>query len=195
MQTIESEPWQWRRIVFTLKPLWDVEIIDFTNYVAMTQEIGGIIPDTTPIPANPGGIQNGLIRYSRSLEILPDDQLGVVLQDIIQGSAGVDWSDAMIAPLNRSAVTVLSDRKRSIRSGNDSGTMRDFKTWIPLNATMSYQSDETGSFDVQGAFADGGANGLDNVYVLDLFRKMASASGIPARLRVTSTATAYWHER
>lgn len=194
IETGSSDPWMWRRIVFTKKGGWDGTLVDFTNYVTRVNEIDSVLPVTGQVPPNPALLQ-GNDRYSRPLEALPVAQYEIVLSDMFQGRRSVDYQGWMAGKIDRSKIHVLSDRRRRIVSGNDSPVMREYKHWIPLNKRMRYGYHESGSItDATGGFASDGTYGnlLDDVYVVDLFEQLSAA---PSDLVISGQATAYWHEK
>lgn len=177
--TSNGEPWVWRRIVFTLK--------------------GDNIRDagsTTALPHTSAGNV-----YNRHSLILSDNTAtGNAIQaelwdQIFAGSAGVDWNDIMSAPLERRQITVIKDRRRILRSGNASGTVRYIKDWIPLNKTLVYDDDEIGGFDsTTNFYSTTGKPGMGDLYVLDLFRPNSFTAG-SGQIGWSPTGTLYWHER
>jgi len=194
LETDGSDPWTWRRIVFQKKQRFDVEVVDETNYVTRQQDIDAVLPATGQIPPNPYLLE-GLIRYGRSLEPLPAPQYESVARQVFQGTRGVDYVEYVTAKTNPSTITVLRDKTVQIRSGNESGVMRDVKWWLPLNKRMQYFSQESGSLQITSEFADfaNGKDGLmDDVYILDLFAQLTDA---PGNITMSTTTTAYWHEK
>lgn len=194
IETGSSDPWQWRRIIFTKKGGWDGTLVDFTNYVTLTQEIDDVLPVTGAVPNNPASL-HGNERYSRPLEEMPVAQYEVVFGQMFQGQRTVDFNGWMAAKIDKTKIHVLSDRIRRIVSGNDSPVMKEFKQWIPLNKRMRYSMGESGSITNQSSgFASDGTYGnlLDDVYVVDLFEQLASA---PSDIVISGQATAYWHEK
>lgn len=189
-----SGPWMWRRIVFTKKALFDSDLISPERYVNVVQDVADISTETTPVPVNPGTV-SGLLRYNRSLDPLPVAQYTNLTAEIFRGVRFIDWSNYLDAPLNRDVVNVITDKTVRIASGNDTGVLRQFKLWVPLNKRMKYGSNEEGTLDIQSQFAANAAtdtNVLDDVYIVDYFRQQTVA---PGTLNMSTTTTVYWHER
>ena len=194
IETGSSDPWLWRRVVFTKKGGWDGSVVDFTNYVTYVAEIGDVLPETGAVPTNPA-VLHGNERYSRPLESMPVAQYEVVFGNMFQGTRTVDFQSWMTAKIDKTKIHVMSDRKRRIVSGNDSPVMRDYKQWIPLNKRMRYPTNESGSItNASSGFACDGTYGnlLDDVYVVDLFEQLSAA---PSDIIISGQATAYWHEK
>lgn len=194
IQTTTSDPWLWRRIVFTKREFFDTTLVDYSNYVTGADDADLVLPPTGQIPPNVAALQ-GIRRYSRTLEELPVPQYTEITREIFQGVRFVDYSDFGTAKTNKTRINVISDRTRRITSGNDSPVMRNYKMWIPLNKRMVYAGRESGSIEtLTSEFASGGTHGsfMNDVYILDFFEQLGAA---PGAIDVSGSATAYWHER
>lgn len=194
ISTSDSEPWQWRRIVFTKKNVFDADLLARSSYVKETEELEDIQLSTSAIPPNTSVVQQGLRRYSRNLDLLDGVERNYLVNEIVMGTFGVDWADIMIAPMNKYSIHVMSDVKRNLRSGNNAGIMKDYNMWIPLNKTMRYESGEAGSIDINTTFA-GQDSPLDDVYVLDIFRKSQTPDSVTSTATMSSVAKVYWHQK
>lgn len=194
ISTSDSEAWQWRRIVFAKKNVFDADLLPRSSYVKETEELEDIPLSTSANPPNTSVVQQGLRRYSRNLDLLTADERNYLVNEIVMGAFGVDWADLMIAPMNKFSIRVLSDVKRNLRSGNDTGIMKDYNSWIPLNKTMRYESGEAGSIDINTTFA-GQDSPLEDIYVLDIFRKAQNVNSVASTATMSSVATVYWHEK
>lgn len=187
-----SDPWMWRRIVFEYSGGWDVGDIPFQKYFATEQDIAAIPPvaGTGVDLTNPTGLV-GVDRTNRPLEPLTATEVNFIYARIFQGQRYVDWLDPTTARVDRSELKVHSDRTRFLRSGNDARIYKNYNVYLPLNKTMSYNGQESGSLETSSALADK-KSPMKDVFILDLF---AQGSLAPGNLSFRTTATAYWHEK
>lgn len=195
LETSTSDPWIWRRIVFTKKSAYSPAEVAPANYITEQVQFVDTAAPSGLIPPSAGVIP-GVKMYSRTLEVLPAPSADIVADRLFQGSRFVDWADYSTAPIDKTQCHVLSDRLRSITSGNDSPVLRRYKQYIPLNKRMRYANLEDGSGETAGgaSFASDATTGdwLQDVYILDYFQQPSAA---PAQMQVTGSATVYWHER
>lgn len=164
----------------------------FEKYASFEPDIAGI----TPVPGTDGNLTNpvglsGITRTNRTMETATSDELGFIEQRVFRGQRFVDWIDPTTARVDTGDLKVHSDRTRTMKSGNDSGIFANFNTYIPLNKTMSYNAQESGSLDVTGSLCDK-KSPMKDIFILDLFAQPLAA---PGELSVAITATAYWHEK
>lgn len=186
-----SDPWDWRRIVFSTKSVgWDPASIPLNRYFTQDQDIAAVLPETGPNPNS--AFLEGMTRVSRTLFPLTVAQIEFLTGQILKGVRNIDYASYMTASMDNTQFNVLSDRTRRIRSGNDSTTMKEFSVWHPMNKTINYRAVESGTLDLAGSFSTQSLHGMGDVYVLDFFRQPLAA---PSTLKVATTATAYWHER
>jgi len=171
--TSDGLPWQWRRICFTLKggTLFDTQTTGYVLSNADNQGVKRVV--NTAYGSGPVGVIQALL---------------------FRGQAGVDWSNLMTAPLDRTKVNIKYDKYRSIRAGNEAGTIRDFKMYHPMNKNLVYDDDENGGKMTTSGFSTESKPGMGDYYVVDCFqpRTGGTASSV---LRFEPTATLYWHER
>ncbi|ANC51584.1 capsid protein [Lama associated gemycircularvirus 1] len=173
MKTTNSSPWLWRRIVFTMK---------------------GPLPETIRTSIKVGN------QYKRGITWLTDGSdvgnsvNGLVNTTLFAGSAGIDWNDVMLAKTDTQALTVMYDRTIQLKSGSDSGTIRDFKMCHPMNKTLVYAYDESGTFDVSFTRSALGRAGMGDMYIYDMFQPHDfSVDG--GTIEFNPKATLYWHEK
>lgn len=194
IETTTSDPWLWRRIVFTMATPFDVGDVDVTNYTTVALDADDVLPPTGQVPNNPASL-TGIARYARTLEEMPVDQYTVIAEKIFEGLRTVDYMQFSTAKTDKTEIKVLYDRTRRLTSGNDSPIMRDYKHYIPLNKRMRYTSNESGSISQGNSqFAGDGTNGnmLHDVYILDYFEQLGTAPGF---VNIEANSKVYWHER
>lgn len=187
-----SDPWQWRRIVFEFQGGFDIESIPFEKWGSFEPDIPGI----TPVPGTGGDLTNpvglsGITRVNRTLEPLTSDELSVVYSRLFKGQRFVDWLDPTTARVDRGDLKVHSDTRIMMKSGNDAAIYRDIKRFLALNKTMSYNAQESGSLDVTASLCDN-KSPMKDVFIFDLFSQPSLA---PGNIQVSTTTTAYWHEK
>lgn len=199
LETDTSDPWLWRRIVFTMAQRFSEDNIPTMYYVTATDNIVDIVgPGTQNPPEQSPNALRGFPTYFRTMEPLPVTNYDLLVERIFQGIRYVDWSDYTTAKVDTSQINVISDRVRKLTSGNDAPILRSAKHYVPLNKTMRYPETEFGTAQSatgaqNDAFACSGTTSqLKDVYVMDYFRQ---PSGAPANLKVTSQSTVYWHEK
>lgn len=173
IKTSNSSPWLWRRVVFEMK---------------------GELADEIQMHIKSGN------QYRRGLTLLSDGSAlgnssqGLINAKLFAGTVGVDWNDLMLAKPDRNAVTVHYDRTVHLKSGNDSGIIRDVKMWHPMNKTLHYAYDEQGSYDTSYIRAAGGKAGMGDVYVYDLFQPHTfDVDG--GSMEFNPNSIIYWHEK
>lgn len=173
IKTSNSSPWLWRRILFAMKG-------DLDPSVAFHLKTGN--------------------RYLRGMALLSDGSItgntaqGLINNQIFNGTPGNDWNDVMLAKTDTNTVTIMYDKTVQLKSGNDTGIIRDVKLWHPMNKTLYYEYDENGSFDVSFMTAAPGKRGMGDVYVYDLFQPHTFDED-GGSLEFNPNATIYWHEK
>lgn len=175
IQTNSAIQWQWRRICFTYKNT--VEAGAAVNYFRQTT--------------------NGMQRYLYNITsgTTTDQQSVAQLRGILfRGSVGVDWNNYMTAPVDTSRVTIKYDKTRTIASGNDSGVIRKFRMWHPMNANLVYDDEESGGNTFGDYYSVSSKPGMGDYYVVDLFLPSLNATSTDA-LNFNPTSTLYWHEK
>jgi len=187
-----SDPWEWRRILFTIKGPFPETALPQTQYTYFETDISSVEPNTVP-----GGITNpvnmpGNIRTSRSVSSLTNTQLLFVTAGLFMGTRGIDYIDPFLGVPDRSAYQILSDKVVRMRSGNDSPLLKTYKLYHPMNQTLQYADGESGGLVDAGGFSTNSRYTMGDVYVLDLFKQLNAA---PASMTMTTTSTLYWHER
>nr|QJB18629.1 MAG: capsid protein [Genomoviridae sp.] len=172
IQVVNGLPWQWRRIIFTAKGIQD------------------LIPNTPsfqPYHETSYGMM-------RSLNQPPTATRNNIETLIFKGAANTDWNDVIVAPLDRSRVTVRYDKVITLASGNDDGVMRRYNRWHPFNKNLRYDDDEAGDSMATNNWSVTGKEGMGDVYIVDYFRPRVGSTADDI-LYFGPNATLYWHER
>jgi len=176
LQSGNGVPWQWRRICFTFKgslpgsqdtPSFRLQWETNSGWMRAVNQVTG---------DRNSGAQYELYRY------------------LFAGQNASDWNDPMVAKLDYTRVTVKYDKLRSIGVGNESGFIRRYKHYHPMNATLAYDDDENGQNIEPATYSVQSKVGMGDYYVMDLFRSRFAA-GTDAALVFNPSATLYWHEK
>lgn len=186
-----SDPFKWRRVVFQLEGGPNATGLDPSVYTSNYLEYDSEAPlaGSTAFPTNPFQL-GGVYRQRRAMIPMSTTDFATFANGFFQGQSSIDFTDYLVAKVDN-RIKVLSDITRSITSGNDSGVLKTYKTYIPLNKTMKYADAESGSNQAYNGYAAFNSP-LNDTYVFDYFEQHADA---PNQLSVTSQATTYWHEK
>jgi len=111
-----------------------------------------------------------------------------------KGRKSIDWSDPIIAPLDTSRITVKYDKTITSKSGNDRGTVREFKLWHPMNKNLVYGDDEAGDNMTTVFRSVTSKAGMGDYYVMDVITP-GSGAVTSDQLLLQSNSTLYWHEK
>ena len=169
LETNNAAPWEWRRICFTSK-----------------DSFGQVDPDTATFFRQ---TSNGMVRMLSALSA------GIYLQDeLFEGARNSDWLSVFTAPLSRKNFSIKYDKSRIIRSTNNSGTIREFKLWHPMESNLAYREEQEGETMTESAVSVTGRVGMGNYYVIDMFRKHG-VNDDQSTLTFTPEATFFWHEK
>lgn len=170
--TTDGNPWEWRRICFTMK--------------------GERFFQNGSDPATSDWFRQTSDGYVRWLNRVPDSVAPIVNDYIFKGVAQVDWTEIMNAPLDSSRVSVMYDKTKIIRSGNASGQIYKTKRWHKMYKNLMYGDDESGETEEGFPLSTFGKPGMGDYYVLDFFRCLQGGASV---LNFTPESTLYWHER
>jgi len=187
IETASSVPWTWRRIAFTMKgtdfftDTMDPSVGDTNPYF---RQITGSTPGS-------GGNNYGMVRPWVQVDATAAAIFG---PKIFRGTAGIDWGSIIEAKLDPTRITVKYDKIRIIRSGNDAGTIRQYKVWHPMNHNLVYDDDESGDIEQSAYISTTGKAGMGDYWIVDMFRPLLG-SGPGDELSVSSETTLYWHEK
>jgi len=186
IQTSSGRPWFWRRIVIRAK-----------NSAFTTLSTG----DTSPVQSNGEftsvfeSVANGMQRLYFNLAInnVPATY-GNVQSVLFKGQIGSDWVDVQTAAVDTARVDLVSDRRMTIRSGNESGTVKDYNMYYPYNHNLVYDDDENGGGKISSYFSVRDKKGHGDMHIIDFFQPGTGATASDI-LQLTSTSTMYWHEK
>lgn len=182
LQTSSAMAWFWRRTVFTCK-----NTASFQTYISPPTGLTG------PYWDGSSGIQR-LAVNSANQQVSQTTQMSAQQALLFKGTKGIDWTDPLIVPLDTSRVTVLYDRTTTLKSGNQSGTVRESKMWHPFGKNLRYDDDESGSTEITSYWSTSSKVGMGDVFVLDQFVP-GEGAGISDLMRVDYNSTLYWHEK
>lgn len=171
-------PWVWRRIVFSNGSVKSG--VDRNFLLRWQADVG-----------------YERVYYNLMENTDPNNVRAYLLQNLFKGAMTYDWADMMLAPTNSTKSKIISDRTMRLFSGNSHGSVYMKKYWYPMNKTMIYEDIEAGQEKQSYPWASStSTSALEDVYVVDLFKPLASESSAEAaQIEINSTATLYWHER
>ena len=179
--TTSGVPWTWRRVCFSLKGEYFITLPQYPGVVSKLFR-----QDTNGYSRWIGAFNQGVAFQT--------DLLRKILDLVFQGEFNADWDQATTAKVSPQNVQVMYDKVRTIRSGNDTGTIRSFKLWHAMNKTLQYNDDEKGQSMLTSHYAAGTRLGMGDYYVLDIFKPGTGGNENDA-LIFHPQATLYWHER
>ncbi|AWU66513.1 capsid protein [Bark beetle-associated genomovirus 2] len=182
IQTSSPLPWLWRRIVFCTKgPTFSVlsktEYSPTQAYTAFSDTSIGMSRLWFNLNANASPIT--VAAY-----------LGVLFKGVINQ----DWNDVIIAPVDTTRVTLLSDKTTTIKTGNSNGHFSERKLWYPFNKNLVYDDDEAGSTVASSYFSTDAKGGMGDVYIVD-FTVPGIGNTASDIISMAASATLYWHEK
>jgi hypothetical protein len=172
IQISDGLPWQWRRIVFTSKSL-GTDLASTPSFSIYNETSLGMV---------------------RTLNI-PTGGNRILLETLLfKGQVNQDWNDQLIAPVDRSRVTVMYDKTVTIAAGNESGSIRKFRRYHAINKTLVYDDDENGDTEVGNFLSVSSKAGMGDMFVVDIFRPRVGSTS-SNQLLFQPNSTLYWHER
>lgn len=179
--TDDGEAWRHRQIIFTAK-----------GELPLGEEFEG---DRTISSVT---TSDGRETFFRGLAPLPLESRTPLVALLFKGNgnstAGVqDWTDLLMAPVDKTRFSVLRDNITDIRSGNDSGTIKTRKRWTPINKNLVYGDEEIGNQMFSSYKSTTGKPGIGDVYIFDMFAALRNSEG--STLLYSPTTTLYWHEK
>jgi len=173
----------WRRIVFYLKGE------DLRG--AMDSSDSGNIPAQLFNQTTEGGCRRVIGPLEGSSNARQEMQAYV-----FRGQVDVDWANDLTAPVDTRRVTVMSDRTRVIRPGNNTGAGRLYNLWYPIRRTISYEDDMESAVVGDKPFSTAGLRGIGDMYILDIMGIVNTQTTAPFTTYTFSPeGSFYWHER
>lgn len=176
--------WWWRRIVFASKRDYPGELSLATAVGAQPSSGATTTRPFRDMSQTPGTASNN---YGQLLTN--------IITDLYEGIFTVDWNDPVRAKLDRTRVTVISDKLCTIMSNNDSPRPRVVKTYVPINKTVRYQDEENGVTMSVSPISVTSKVGVGNIFILDWFEAPAVPTSTTDQLLISSEQTVYWHEK
>lgn len=178
----DSSCWEWRRIVIHYKGDWNnTPNSIFQNIGAQNTTAAATYRFFTDLTGDSSG---GFTAFWDSVNDV-----------LFRGVLTTDWVDPMLAKIDTSRVTKLSDVTRRISSHNDTPAPRVVRTYVPVNKTLQYDDEENGTSITPSNLAVENKIGIGNIYVFDFFACRAPISLTASQLQITSQMTYYWHEK
>lgn len=178
----DGAAWRWRRLVFCLK-----------GDVLRT----GNLP-TTYYEADAGAdIQTRLLRpiTMSDKQSSTSFQQYVALRNLLfTGGVTIDWLSLFTAKVDESRVTLISDKVRTLRSGNEQPRVLTRKYWTPCNKMINYEDNESGATNTTSRWSTSGKPGMGDLYIVDIFGTSQSTNP-GSRLNFIPESTVYWHEK
>lgn len=172
LRTNSGVAWRWRRICFTMKG-------DTLNF-------GDNDPDTSNVARQ---TSSGMMRLVHQ-DLATIDR---VTQVVFRGQNQTDWVNHFIAPIDTRKISLKFDRTRVIQSNNDSGTVRYYKDWFPMNKNIYYDDQENGDQTFPSMFSVENKQGMGDYYIYDIIEPQGGDS--TDAIEFEPQARLYWHEK
>lgn len=174
IQIADGIPWQWRRICFTFKG---------------TDQLIPVTTGFNPFLETSSG-------FTRVINQPPPTTRTNIESVLFKGSRGADWSSIITAPVDTTRVTLRYDKTMTIASGNDSGSIRKYNRWHPMNKNLIYDDDEEGGEeDPPGSkYSVRSKPGMGDYVIVDYFLPRYGAV-LANQMTLSIGASLYWHER
>lgn len=174
-QTSNGTHWQWRRICVTLKDqaMYDAGS-DQSAFSWWRSDSAGV----RRMVSNLNGLSVGLY----------------FIEQLFRGRQSLDWSSYFNAPVDTHKMKLHYDKTFKLGSGNESGIMRHFKMWHPMNKNLTYDDDESGAGILPSAFSTHDKRGMGDYMVIDII-SAATASDSDDRATLSIDSALYWHEK
>lgn len=181
VQTSTQTPWLWRRICFASRDP------TFRGYA------GGDTPTTTNF--NWVETSNGYARSAINLTVNAAPVTQANIEGLLfRGRQGVDWIDAIVAPLDTRRVDVKYDKTFKLHSGNGSGYYSEKKLWHPMNKNLVYDDDENGEVEDTIVWSVTDKRGMGDYHIIDMFSCLLGGTSTD-QLAVNYNSSIYWHEK
>lgn len=183
IQTSSGLPWFHRRICFTYK--------GDNPFLSQATADTATVQSVAPFIETSNGMQRLWLNASVNNQPNTQNERNGV---IFKGAQGVDWNDAITAPLDTARITVRYDVTRTIKSGNNNGTVMERKLWHGMNKNLVYDDDESGQFETTKFTSVESKAGMGDYYVYDIVQPGIGGTSSDL-VAITSSATLYWHEK
>jgi hypothetical protein len=156
-----------------------------------------ILDDTSPVNTifNRAETSNGWVRAWLDINLNNSPNTFASIRSLLfKGTDAKDWTDLITAQLDTRRVDVKFDRTFTIRSGNESGILKERKLWHPMNKNLVYDDDEEGGSENTKVFSVADKRGMGDYFIIDIFQPAFGATAGDI-LRVDSQSSLYWHEK
>ncbi|UDN67427.1 capsid protein [robinz virus RP_99] len=184
IRTDTSNAWRWRRIVFSHKGL----IPGFTD-------TSDVLRTFYELPTG-----TGLNAMQRVATALPFALVADLYSFVFRGlginnisATPADWIDPITAPIDTSRISVMYDKTRNIRSGNDAGVVSTHRLYHPVKRTIHYGDHEIAGSMTSSPLSTTAKPGIGDIYVMDIIIGNSGDAG--DSLDWLPTSTVYWHEK
>lgn len=165
---------------------WEFRYVAFRYKGAVI--LSGFSPGTYVYNQNSNG------GYNRVAGVYQPSSVASLITEMFKGANGVDWLSPQQASLDTSRISVVTDRKFSVKSGNENGTFVRKSFWIPYNANLVYGGDERGGKQVDDPLSTSGLAGKGDLYCI-VFANAMGAPETTSRADILFDSTFYWHEK
>nr|WPD49012.1 MAG: capsid protein [Grus nigricollis-associatied genomovirus] len=156
-----------------------------------------IVDDTSPVNTqfNRAETSNGWVRAWLDINLNNSPNTFASIRALLfKGTEASDWTDLITAQLDTRRLDVKFDRTFTIRSGNESGILKERKLWHPMNKNLVYDDDEAGGSETTKVFSVADKRGMGDYFIIDIFQPAFGATSADI-LRVDSQSSLYWHEK
>lgn len=178
----DNSTWIWRRII-----------------IAYKDEIGSLGVQMPKFGSEPN---SGDVTYRKMVDIAVassvqsyNDTYDEIQTVLFEGVKTTDWTNPMLAKLDRSRVTVLSDTRRNLVAQSNAARPQIIKVYTPINKSALYLDEENGTVMTTSPLPSKSKSGLGNIFVMDLFQCPIPINETTSRLQILVNSTLYWHEK
>jgi len=173
VNTNDSTAWEFRYVAFRYKGGYILNNVAAGTYFYNQNSNGG---------------------YNRVAGVYQPSSVAALYTEMFKGAQGIDWLSPQQASLDKSRISVVTDRKFSVKSGNENGTFSRKSFWIPYNANLTYGGDERGDKQQDDPLSTAGLAGKGDLYCI-LFANAMGAPESTSRCDILFDSTFYWHEK
>lgn len=184
----DSSTWWWRRVVFAFK--------------------GSIGPQTALNRVTAAQVAPNDVTFRWQYDLTGDPiasatdntkVLDALYGLMFRGVFGTDWTSVHLARLDSTRISVMSDSRSTLSSGNEESRPRVFKRWHAMNKQIVYDDDENGTTITPSNLSTATKQGAGDLYIVDFLScPVPSTPGTTAtssRLQMNIENTTYWHEK
>lgn len=170
-------PWQWRRIIFTVR-----------GFDLLTNPTGGTFP-LWRIDSK------GFRRCLFSLLSANATAIWANIQTLLfKGQFNTEYTEFIQAPLDHERVDIKYDKLITVSSGNASGKLKQYKMWHKMGHNLIYDDDQVDGEQTVQMLSNRSRRSMGDHYVIDIFKPLPGGSASDT-LTFTPNSTLYWHEK